>query len=98
MRSPVHSIHHPSTTATSGPPCPFPHHSAQAVFVDQAPLQNIAPDWRWGSTGCYDTASLTRLQCKLQSGGWVGVQAGWRVAGWVPQPARLHQVTWPHPA
>lgn len=32
------------------------------VTVDQAPLQNIAPDWRLGSTGCYDIASLTRLQ------------------------------------
>ncbi|KAL4431472.1 hypothetical protein ABPG75_006728 [Micractinium tetrahymenae] len=39
----------------------------QCVFVDQAPLQNTAPDWKWGSTGCYDLASLTRLQCKLQS-------------------------------
>ena len=36
--------------------------------MDQAPLQNVAPDWKWGSTGCYDIASLTRLQCKLQSG------------------------------
>ncbi|KAI7836993.1 hypothetical protein COHA_009175 [Chlorella ohadii] len=39
----------------------------QACFVDQAPLQNVAADWKWGSTGCYDLASLTRLQCKLQS-------------------------------
>ncbi|EFN51577.1 hypothetical protein CHLNCDRAFT_140070 [Chlorella variabilis] len=38
----------------------------QAVFVDQAPLQNTAPDWKWGSTGCYDLASLTRLQCKVE--------------------------------
>lgn len=38
---------------------------AQAVFVDQAPLQNIAADWKSGSTGCYDIASLTRLQCRL---------------------------------
>ncbi|KAG7668461.1 hypothetical protein Ndes2526B_g03909 [Nannochloris sp. 'desiccata'] len=38
---------------------------SQAVFVDQAPLQNIAIDWKAGSTGCYDTASLTRLQCRL---------------------------------
>lgn len=37
--------------------------------MDQAPLQNVAADWKWGSTGCYDIASLTRLQCKLQSGG-----------------------------
>jgi pimeloyl-ACP methyl ester carboxylesterase len=38
---------------------------AQAVFVDQAPLQNIAIDWKAGSTGCYDIASLTRLQVRL---------------------------------
>lgn len=38
---------------------------SQAVFVDQAPLQNIAIDWKGGSTGCYDIASLTRLQCRL---------------------------------
>lgn len=37
----------------------------KAVFVDQAPLQNVAPDWRGGSTGCYDIQSLTRLQCRL---------------------------------
>jgi pimeloyl-ACP methyl ester carboxylesterase len=33
-----------------------------AVCVDQAPLQNRAPDWNLGSKGCYDVASLTRLQ------------------------------------
>lgn len=38
---------------------------AKAVFVDQAPLQNITVDWKWGSTGCYDVQSLTRLQCRL---------------------------------
>lgn len=38
---------------------------SKAVFVDQAPLQNIAIDWKAGSTGCYDTESLTRLQCRL---------------------------------
>ena len=37
----------------------------QMVFVDQAPLQNIAIDWKAGSTGCYDVASLTRLQCRV---------------------------------
>jgi non-heme chloroperoxidase len=37
----------------------------KAVFVDQAPLQNLAPDWRGGSTGCYDIQSLTRLQCRV---------------------------------
>lgn len=40
---------------------------AGAVFVDQAPLQNVAADWKCGSTGCYDIASLTRLQSKLES-------------------------------
>ena len=44
--------------------------------MDQAPLQNTAPDWKWGSTGCYDVASLTRLQCKLQSGAPGGAGAG----------------------
>ena len=38
---------------------------AKAIFVDQAPLQNLAPDWRGGSTGCYDIQSLTRLQCRV---------------------------------
>lgn len=38
---------------------------ASCVFVDQAPLQNITEDWKAGSTGCYDIASLTRLQCRL---------------------------------
>lgn len=36
------------------------------VFVDQAPLQNLAHDWNLGSKGCYDIASLTRLQCALE--------------------------------
>ena len=31
----------------------------------QAPLQNTAPDWRLGSKGCYDAASLARLQTTL---------------------------------
>lgn len=52
---------------------------AQACFVDQAPLQNVAADWKCGSTGCYDIASLTRLQCKLQSGDWAARQ--WRLGG-----------------
>lgn len=43
------------------------HRLAGAVFVDQAPLQNVAGDWKCGSTGCYDIASLTKLQCKLES-------------------------------
>jgi non-heme chloroperoxidase len=37
----------------------------KCVFVDQAPLQNRSDDWNLGSTGCYDIASLTRLQCSL---------------------------------
>lgn len=31
----------------------------------QAPLQNNAEDWTLGSRGCYDAASLARLQCSL---------------------------------
>eukprot|EP00884_Botryococcus_braunii_P019260 jgi/Botrbrau1/6017/Bobra.0042s0003.1 len=38
----------------------------KAVFVDQAPLQNNAEDWRAGSRGCYDSASLARLQMRLR--------------------------------
>lgn len=37
-----------------------------AIFVDQAPLQNRAEDWTLGSYGCYDIASLTRLQAVLK--------------------------------
>ena len=37
-----------------------------AVFVDQAPLQNRAEDWAFGSKGCYDAVSLTRLQALLK--------------------------------
>lgn len=36
------------------------------VFVDQAPLQNLTHDWKHGSKGCYDVASLTRMQCALE--------------------------------
>lgn len=36
------------------------------VFVDQAPLQNVSHDWKLGSKGCYDIASLTRMQCALE--------------------------------
>jgi pimeloyl-ACP methyl ester carboxylesterase len=39
-----------------------------AVFVDQAPLQNRAPDWELGSRGCYDAASLAALQAELDRG------------------------------
>lgn len=39
---------------------------ARAVFVDQAPLQNLAEDWNLGSTGCYDAVSLARLQTTLK--------------------------------
>ena len=31
----------------------------------QAPLQNVAPDWKLGSKGCYDVATLARLQTLL---------------------------------
>lgn len=37
----------------------------QAVFVDQAPLQNRAPDWELGSKGCYDAVTLANLQQQL---------------------------------
>lgn len=39
----------------------------RAVFVDQAPLQNVAPDWKSGSKGCYDIASLRKLQEALHT-------------------------------
>ena len=39
----------------------------RAVFVDQAPLQNSAPDWQCGSKGCYDAASLKKLQAALHT-------------------------------
>ena len=45
------------------------------VFVDQAPLQNRAPDWELGSRGCYDIASLTRLQ-ELLKYDYVGFAKG----------------------
>lgn len=35
------------------------------VFVDQAPLQNYAPDWTTGNYGCNDAASLHKLQTHL---------------------------------
>ena len=38
-----------------------------AIFVDQAPLQNRAPDWIIGSRGCYDAASLAALQAALHA-------------------------------
>ncbi|KAK9904786.1 hypothetical protein WJX75_002581 [Coccomyxa subellipsoidea] len=41
-------------------------HLGKAVFVDQAPLQNIAPDWKTHSTGCYDAATLSSLRTRLQ--------------------------------
>ncbi|KAK9817691.1 hypothetical protein WJX72_000678 [[Myrmecia] bisecta] len=40
-------------------------HLSKLVFVDQAPLQNVAEDWKLGSKGCYDSASLARLQSRL---------------------------------
>ena len=45
------------------------------VFVDQAPLQNRAPDWELGSRGCYDVPSLTRLQ-ELLKYDYVGFAKG----------------------
>ncbi len=37
------------------------------VTVDQAPLQNIVPGWRLGSTGCYDRYSLALLQSAVRA-------------------------------
>lgn len=37
----------------------------QAVFVDQAPLQNRTADWNLGSRGCYDARTLRQLQQTL---------------------------------
>lgn len=39
---------------------------AGVVFVDQAPLQNRAPDWDLGSKGCYDAETLAGLQAALR--------------------------------
>lgn len=39
----------------------------RAVFMDQAPLQNTAADWQYGSKGCYDTVSLRKLQAALHT-------------------------------
>ena len=50
----------------------------------QAPLQWLTADWKAGSTGCYDVASLTRLQVRLETGGevgWVGGRVGWGMVG-----------------
>ena len=38
---------------------------SKLVFVDQAPLQNRAEGWEIGSKGCYDEASLHKLQAAL---------------------------------
>jgi len=40
-------------------------HLRQAVFVDQAPLQNRTDDWTLGSKGCYDAETLKNLQHQL---------------------------------
>jgi len=37
------------------------------VTVDQAPLQNIVPGWRLGSTGCYDGYTLGVLHSALRA-------------------------------
>ncbi|KAI8475875.1 MAG: Alpha/Beta hydrolase protein [Monoraphidium minutum] len=62
---------------------------AKAVFVDQAPLQNRAPGWELGSKGCYDEASLRRLQATLARD--VGEVADGNAAGCLslPVPAEL---------
>ena len=40
---------------------------SKLVFVDQAPLQNRAEGWEIGSKGCYDEASLHKLQAATKS-------------------------------
>ena len=40
---------------------------AGMVAVDQAPLQNAAPDWTLGSKGCYDARTLAALQAALRA-------------------------------
>lgn len=40
--------------------------STTMVVAAQAPLQNIAPDWKTHSTGCYDAATLSSLRTRLQ--------------------------------
>ena len=40
---------------------------SKAIFVDQAPLQNRAPDWEHASKGIFDGPSLARIQSALHS-------------------------------
>ena len=35
------------------------------VFVDQAPSQWVLPDWRLGSKGIFDAASLSNIQAAI---------------------------------
>lgn len=44
-----------------------PRRVARIVLVDQSPRQYAAPDWAWGSTGCYDAASLATLCADLRA-------------------------------
>lgn len=46
-----------------------------AAAAAQAPLQNIAPDWKTHSTGCYDAATLAALRTRLALD-FEGVAAG----------------------
>ncbi|MEU1850823.1 alpha/beta hydrolase [Streptomyces sp. NPDC019990] len=41
------------------------HRLARAVFVEQAPRQYYAPDWKHAHATCYDDASLAALQTQL---------------------------------
>ncbi|CAK4079388.1 unnamed protein product [Aphanomyces euteiches] len=39
----------------------------QAIFVDQVPLQNRRPDWPLHGYGCYDEASLQKVEATVAS-------------------------------
>lgn len=52
----VHRLHAYTTSSFARP----------ASVTSPHLLQNLAEDWRTGSTGCYDAVSLARLQCTLK--------------------------------
>lgn len=43
-----------------------PERLAGAVFVEQAPRQYIAPDWRYFHATCYDDAALATTQAQVE--------------------------------
>eukprot|EP00775_Hariotina_reticulata_P013434 gene13434-13562_t len=66
-------------------------HLKQAVFVDQAPLQNRTDGWNLGSKGCYDAETLKNLQQQLMKD--LGSIADGNAAGCLslPVPAEVLQ-------